>query len=318
MHFNPNGNELWISNENNSSKWDLIDGTIALDTKIRPTKDLSVSNKDNNLTAIISGASVRIFNNSTEAEPIIINANNIIDAACFSHDNSFLLTGSNNGKIRIWSTENGELHDSEIDLELAGNEENIDSISISEDMKLIAAGCKSGNVYVFDFENFKDNENSKTSKKPVGEVYRSPLLNKDSPETFVEVDAKIEGAKKLFLVVEDGGDQWQHDVANWIEPKIVVKGEEKLLTSMQWVSATTNWQSVKINQNVAGKTLDVGGQTYSNGIGTHSFSIIEYDCSFKLFQRSLTRKPAEGRLSRRASWFCGISSVVFRGQIFAV
>ena len=67
--------------KNKSSKWDLIDGTIALDTKLSPTKDLSISSKDNNLTAIISGASVRIFNNSTEAEPVIINANNII--ICF-------------------------------------------------------------------------------------------------------------------------------------------------------------------------------------------------------------------------------------------
>ena len=36
------------------------------------------------------------------------------------------------------------------------------------------------------------------------------------------------------------------------------------------------------------------------------------------FQRSPTRKPAEGWLSRRASWFCGKSRAVFRGQIFAV
>ena len=37
-----------------------------------------------------------------------------------------------------------------------------------------------------------------------------------------------------------------------------------------------------------------------------------------LFQRSPTRKPAEGRLLRRASWFCEKSRDVFRGRIFAV
>jgi WD40 repeat protein len=277
IHFNPNGNELWVSDERNSTKWNLNDEKITLDTGIRPTKKLSVSSKDNKLTAIISGALVRIYNNTKEAEPVIINVDDVIDAVCFSNDNSFLLTGSNNGKIRLWLTESGALHDSKIDLELVGNGENIDSITISDDLKFIAAGCKSGNVYVFDFEKIKGNENSKDTKKPAGEVYRSLLLNKDSPETFVEIEAKIEGAQKLFLVVEDGGDQWQHDVANWIEPKIIVNGDEKLLTSMQWVSATTNWQSVKINQNVAGNFLEVGGQSYLNGIGTHSFSIIEYD-----------------------------------------
>ena len=37
-----------------------------------------------------------------------------------------------------------------------------------------------------------------------------------------------------------------------------------------------------------------------------------------LFQRSPTRKPAEGWLSRRSSWFSGKSRAVFRGQVLAV
>ena len=38
----------------------------------------------------------------------------------------------------------------------------------------------------------------------------------------------------------------------------------------------------------------------------------------KFFQGSLTKKPAEGRLLRRASWFSGKSCAVFRGQVLAV
>ena len=43
------------------------------------------------------------------------------------------------------------------------------------------------------------------------------------------------------------------------------------------IASKTLQKSVKINQNVAGQNLDVGGKTYSSGIGTHSVSMIEYD-----------------------------------------
>ena len=273
VHFTSDGKAVWVSNPKESKKWDISTGEILIDSQTYPTKSLSITSVDGSYTAITRWPRLKLYNNnSTSNDPVFLkHAGGRIDAICFSKDNKYIVAGTANGHIRVWSTSDGTAKKS-FTLSFGSLTENIDSIAVNDKFTQIAAGCKSGQLYLLDLNDKDDKERV----IPKGEIFRSELINKESENHSVEIDVNIEGAKKLYLVVEDGGDQWQHDVANWIEPKIIVNNEEKWLTSLEWINATTSWGSVKINQNVAGQNLDVGGKSYSNGIGTHSVSVIEY------------------------------------------
>lgn len=118
--------------------------------------------------------------------------------------------------------------------------------------------------------------NNKVSKnaKP---LYQSPVVTTATPGHQVDIKVDLKGAKKLFLVVSDGGNGYSCDWADWIEPKLVGPSGEKLLTELNWKKATTDWRSVNKNRNVDGTPLMVNGKAYENGIGTHANSVIEYD-----------------------------------------
>jgi alpha-galactosidase len=119
-----------------------------------------------------------------------------------------------------------------------------------------------------------------SDQKPILEkkaLYSSKLLTYRTGEQSTQISYKIGDAKKLYLVVTDGGNGNNWDHADWIEPKLTgIKGSLNL-TDLLWVNATSGWETVKINKSVGGNTLVVGGKVYKNGIGTHATSVIEYD-----------------------------------------
>ncbi|MDC0201080.1 NPCBM/NEW2 domain-containing protein [Verrucomicrobia bacterium] len=276
LHFTSDGKELWANNGSGAKKWNVETGDLVVDTKIRPTMSASVNSKDGAYTAITRWGIARVFDNSAKSdkEPIAINGGGTIDALCFSSDNKYLITGTKNGKIRMWSNSDGTQQKTRFDLELAGSPENINSIALSPDSKLIAAGCKSGNVYIFELENESDR---KERSSPQGEVFRSDLITKETPGRAVDIDVSILGAKKLYLVVEEGDDGWQHDIANWAEPRIIIGDVEKKLTEIAWTSATADWGSAQVNRDAGGFAMTIDGKDVSYGIGTHANSIIEFD-----------------------------------------
>ena len=51
-------------------------------------------------------------------------------------------------------------------------------------------------------------------------VYKSPLVTRKTPGQSVAIEVDITGAKKLYLVVDDGGDGYFCDHADWIEPEL--------------------------------------------------------------------------------------------------
>lgn len=119
-----------------------------------------------------------------------------------------------------------------------------------------------------------------SDQKPILEsnaIWNSRLLTYKAGVQSTEVKVKIGGARKLYLVVTDGGDGNDWDHADWIEPKLTGKNGSLNLTDIKWVSATSGWETVKINESVAGNRLIVGNKEFANGIGTHATSIIEYD-----------------------------------------
>ncbi len=107
--------------------------------------------------------------------------------------------------------------------------------------------------------------------------YSSELVTYKPVEQQTEVKVNLKGAKKLYLVVSDGGDDSHWDHADWINPKLTGTKGELPLTDLDWKKATAGWGTVQINKSVASNPLIVNDQQYDNGLGTHSNSVIEYD-----------------------------------------
>ncbi len=95
--------------------------------------------------------------------------------------------------------------------------------------------------------------------------------------TNVEVDIP-EGSRQLALVATDGGDGYDCDHADWINPTLTFKdGTTKQLTSLTPLRSTTGWGSMHVNQNLNGGTLSIHGQQYTNGFAVHANSILLFD-----------------------------------------
>ena len=109
--------------------------------------------------------------------------------------------------------------------------------------------------------------------------FRSDIVSRKTPGQAVEISADITGARKLYLVVEDGGDDFVCDHADWLEPRLSGPAGEVKLTSLKWVSATAGFGKAQVGRSVSSKELTVDGKKYEDGIGTHSTSVIEYELS---------------------------------------
>lgn len=109
-------------------------------------------------------------------------------------------------------------------------------------------------------------------------IANSGRISRNMNREGVLLSADITGAEKLYLVVTDAGDNFNYDHGDWINPSIYKdNGDSILLTSINWVSATSGWSTIKKNTSLDGNPLRVNGITYSNGFGVNSYSIIEFD-----------------------------------------
>jgi len=111
---------------------------------------------------------------------------------------------------------------------------------------------------------------------PTRAAFQSGLVTRQTPGQAVDIDVDITGARKLFLVVNDGGDGFECDHADWLEPRLIGPEGERKLTSLKWVSASSGWGQPTVGRSVSGKELLVAGKAVADGIGTHSESVIEY------------------------------------------
>ncbi|MBN1413575.1 MAG: NPCBM/NEW2 domain-containing protein [Bacteroidales bacterium] len=108
-------------------------------------------------------------------------------------------------------------------------------------------------------------------------LWSSGVITKQTPGQQVSVEFNITGAEKLYLAVDNAGDNNDWDHADWIDPILVNETDTFRLTSMPWKKATAGWGEVSINKSVSGGDLIVNNKRRENGIGTHSNSVIEYD-----------------------------------------
>ncbi len=112
---------------------------------------------------------------------------------------------------------------------------------------------------------------------PVKPVYSSHRVTPETVGHAVEIKADLTGAKKLYLVVTDGGDGFACDWTNWVKP--VLKGSfgEKKLTELTPVKSETGWGQVGRNANANGQPMSVNGQPAALGFGVHAPSVLEFD-----------------------------------------
>jgi putative membrane-bound dehydrogenase-like protein len=108
-----------------------------------------------------------------------------------------------------------------------------------------------------------------------GVLWRSGVVNAATPGRAVDFDVDLRGAKKIWLVVEDNGS-YAMDWAAWVNPRFVGPGGERLLTDLDWRSATAEWGQVRKDRNAGGGPIRVAGRE-ERGIGTHATSVIEFD-----------------------------------------
>ena len=141
-------------------------------------------------------------------------------------------------------------------------------IAATNDVEIWVKPLRDGShaVGVFNRGRFADFEEANA-------IFKSPLINRDTPGNAVDINLDITGAKKLWLVVDDGGDGNGYDHADWLNPRLSGPEGETNLTQIKWRSATAGWNAVNLNRSVAGGPLNVAGQDYADGIGTHATAI---------------------------------------------
>jgi hypothetical protein len=105
--------------------------------------------------------------------------------------------------------------------------------------------------------------------------YSSPPVTKLNP--IVDIDIDLSGASELFLVITDAGDGKSCDHADWVLPRFITDDGEQRLTGLKWKSVNTGFGDVRLNRNVSGGPLSIGGLKFEDGLGSHAPSVIHYE-----------------------------------------
>ena len=113
--------------------------------------------------------------------------------------------------------------------------------------------------------------------KPAQPLWHSRVVDRETPDRSVAFDVAVGGAKQVWLVVDDGGDGFGCDWADWIDPVFEGPAGKRSLVDLDWKGATTEWGEVRKGRNAGGGELRIAGKTIARGIGTHANSTIRFD-----------------------------------------
>ena len=123
-----------------------------------------------------------------------------------------------------------------------------------------------------------DEKPKNTIKSEKGRMlFTSPVVSSKTPDHKVDIEIELQGAKKIFLVVNDGDDGFTCDWADWLNPTFLGKDKQIDVTTLKWTVATSQWGTVNKNLNAADQPLKVKGKSFEKGIGTHANSVIGFD-----------------------------------------
>ena len=103
------------------------------------------------------------------------------------------------------------------------------------------------------------------------------MINGQTAGHRVAIEAKLDGVKDLFLVVDDGGNGYACDWADWIDPTFHGPAGSKSLLDLKWQSASSGWGQVRKNANCEGQPWSVAGEPVGKAaIGVHANSVIHF------------------------------------------
>ncbi len=96
-------------------------------------------------------------------------------------------------------------------------------------------------------------------------------------QTSVDV-ALPKGSRQLVLIATDGGDGYDCDHADWINPVVTLSDGSKIdLTTKKILRNTCGWGATHVNSNIEGGKLKIDGVEYEKGFATHANSVLIFD-----------------------------------------
>ena len=106
---------------------------------------------------------------------------------------------------------------------------------------------------------------------------RSGLISRTGTKSAT-LEADVEGAEQLKIVVSNYGDGFAYDRADLVDPVLIdADGNETSLTTLTATSYSSEWGTLHVNQNVEGGSLRVDGKTYAKGLGMNAQCTLVYD-----------------------------------------
>lgn len=110
-------------------------------------------------------------------------------------------------------------------------------------------------------------------------LYRSGTISYLTTGYATDVDVELPaGSRQLVLVVTDGGDSYDSDHADWINPVLhMADGSAVDLTSCTILRNTCGWSETHVNSNIEGGRLSIDGVEYDKGFATHANSVLIFD-----------------------------------------
>ena len=110
-----------------------------------------------------------------------------------------------------------------------------------------------------------------------GSAARTGLISRRGTKSKT-VEADIESAAQLKIVVSNYGDGFAYDRADLINPVLIdADGNETSLLTLTAASYTSEWGTMHVNRNVENGPLRVDGTTYSTGLGLNAQCTLVYD-----------------------------------------
>ena len=108
-------------------------------------------------------------------------------------------------------------------------------------------------------------------------VARSGLISRKGTKSKT-LEAEIQGASQLKIVVSNYGDGFAYDRADLVDPVLVdAEGNETSLTTLTALSYESEWGTLHTNRNVENGVLRVEGKTYKTGLGMNAQCTLVYD-----------------------------------------
>jgi hypothetical protein len=133
--------------------------------------------------------------------------------------------------------------------------------------------------------------------------YQSRVIRGAPKAEMVDISVPIHNARRLVLVVSNGGDNDFYDHAAWIEPKVTGSRGTLKLADMDWGIATAGWGEVRKNRTVDDRPLTLNGNPVE-GIGTHGVSVVEFELPEGYDNFTSKGMITEGSQARGSVQFC--------------